>query len=226
MSLSSARPRVPSVLALAAAACCAAAAPAGAQTVYTSRAAFLAALGGGATTYTFDGLAPAPAYTAPITAVGPLTLTPGPGTGLAVFNPLFDPVYNYGTGDVLAAFRGVGAAEFVIAAPGPLYAFGIDFGQASPPNPQANYTFTLSTGFSRTLAGGAAGPAGGAKAFTTFFGVIAPVAFTSVGVSVDRGDVPVFDNLTVAAVPEPATVVLVGGGVFTLAGLARSRRRS
>lgn len=200
--------------------------PAAAQTVYASRAAFLAAIGA-AQTYDFNGVNTGPAQVVPVAGIGPLTFASDNGTNVSVYSPLFDPVYDYGTGNILA-LAGPDPQRVTITSPTPLTAFGIDFGLpdfAGPGTTNVPFTFSLNSGFSTTVFATGSGPAGGIKTFQ-FFGVVSPVAFTSVTFSVRSGafQLAQYDNLTVATVPEPTTVALVGAGVSLLLGLAARRR--
>ena len=207
---------------------------AAAQQTFTSRVAFTAAAGG-TTVYDLNAFPVPPGGTAPISGIGPLTFSSANGTRLDVFSSTFDPVYSYGTGNVLVASRASNPQTFTITSATPLFGFGIDFGM--PTNADAGlpapFTFTFDNGFTQTVGATGSGPAGGAKVFQ-FFGFLSPTAFTSVTISASTGTflAPTFDNITTSAtqvVPEPGTLLLLAGGVPVLLALAgrgaRARRR-
>lgn len=202
------------------------AAPALAQTTYTARASFLAAL---ASTETVDveGLVD-PSGFAVLGGTG-LDLTLGSLTfgTTSSFSSFFAIGPDYaggafllGSGAVLSPQVLLDANDLVVTFASGVRAFGFDFGFGDGAR-----TLTVA------LAGGATYSVtyGGTLPTPGFFGFIADAPLASVTITADN-DVAIYDNFTIGTplptnvVPEPATVALLGGGLAVV-GLAAARRR-
>jgi hypothetical protein len=211
-----------------------------AQTVFSDRAAFLAVL---VSPMTFAAPVPTPCpteeYCQPnrLFAIGPLSLT----SGAIWIKPLaLGTPYAFGWEPDGASgppgLPGPGDAPYtVLQSPVPLYALGFDYGAVllpPPPVATADFVVTLGNGetFVRTTLPGSVGsPLLGTVQYQ-FFGVISPTPFTTFeiyarsmeGVGVVNG--ARYNNVTIAAVPEPGTLGLLIGGVVMLGVAVRQRR--
>jgi hypothetical protein len=174
-------------------------------TVYTDRTAFLTAVGGAATTETFDAGA--------ITVPG-LTVDGG-SFASGRFNDRLEP--------------GVVTRLFSFAAPGGVTAFGANF-DLTPGGAGIGIAFVSTLLGGGTLAVGTEVP----RLYSgQFFGFTSAAAFTSIelvgGTQAFGVETYNLDDLTFAAaptstVPEPGTVVLLATGLVTLAGAGLRRR--
>jgi hypothetical protein len=192
-----------------------------AQSTFSSRATFLAVLGGAQVqVYDFNSVPLSPSLSDPIAGIGPLTFSSPNGTQTFVVGPGFDPVFQFGTGNVLSISRGQNPLVFTITSPTPLSAFGIDFGEPSDPCcVPVPFTFALDNGFAATALATGSGPAGGIKTFQ-FFGVSSPTPFSQVTITVNSGAFlnATFDNVTTLdIVPEPRALALLATGLPILA---------
>jgi hypothetical protein len=197
--------------------------PARADTiVFTSRAAFTAATTG-LTTINFEGIASPNSvanFSSPLTIAG-ATFSGSPTGAVSVLDSgFFSPLFQFNSGAVLGGFG------FVEVAPPPgTTAIGTDLMSTNPSG--LPFQVTLSTG-ETFLVNTPDRPARG------FFGITSDVAITSIrfvtvpGPNQSAG-IPLVDNFSygqAAAVPEPATMVLLGTGLAGIAVRARSRRKS
>ncbi|HVF43133.1 MAG TPA: PEP-CTERM sorting domain-containing protein [Pyrinomonadaceae bacterium] len=197
--------------------------PARADTiVFTSRAAFTAATTG-LTTINFEGIASPNSvanFSSPLTIAG-ATFSGSPTGAVSVLDSgFFSPLFQFNSGAVLGGF---GFVE--VALPPGTTAIGTDLMSTNPSG--LPFQVTLSTG-ETFLVNTPDRPARG------FFGITSDVAITSIrfvtvpGPNQSAG-IPLVDNFSygqAAAVPEPATMVLLGTGLAGIAVRARSRRKS
>ena len=190
-------------------------APAAAVTIYTNRAAFLAAAPGSVVT-DFEENAPGDTTFYDTSYVGTgFTITASTNV-LHTVDPAYNnALYNWGTGDVLD----LGTATGTISLSSSVRAFGFDFGYP-----------LVNAGSGRIKIGDTEYPALDQPNFN-FFGVIAgagdgPFAPTTINFSGGQG---ILDNFTVlqadiaSAAPEPATWLMLLAG-FGLVGTALRRR--
>jgi hypothetical protein len=214
-------------------------APAGAQTTYTSRVLFQAALGPG-TTETFDLLEPVDFYAPPTPgssfqlygSLGAIDYEASyPDVDSRVVNGTAGtlPAYDWGTGTVYT-FSNVSAPSnlaLFLSTGAPFTGFGFDFGVVpNTVNYSTNFFVRLirGSGPSATITGTYTGTANSLQ----FFGVIDATPFDEFELTWDT-DIPILDNITtgtnnLSVTPEPASLVLVGTGLL-LVGAAVTRRR-
>jgi hypothetical protein len=192
------------------------AAPAAAQTRYTSRADFMAALTTPATVVGFSGIAPRGRFVT-ISSLGPLTFG---GVGAAqVYSSGYDPPITIGSGDALVTWGG----PVRVTIPFPLYAVGVTAGshQFSPSSGSSAGLGIVGQGFISNEWPTGEGP-------VAFLGLVSATPFTQFSLSGSLG--VAFDDLTfatvsgVAFVPEPPTLGLLGAALGALGGLAAARR--
>lgn len=202
-----------------------AAAPARADTVvYATRAAFNAAATN-LTTITFEGIAPTNSvsnFSSPLTLQG-ATFSGSPAGQVSVVDSgFFAPLFQFNSGAVLSGF------SFVeVALPAGITSIGTDLMSTNPDG--LSFQVVLSTG-ETFVVNTPLRPERG------FFGVTTDVAIASIrfmtvpGPSQSNG-IPLIDNFSfgqaqAAAVPEPATVLLLGTGLAGIATRARRRRKA
>jgi hypothetical protein len=111
----------------------------------------------------------------------------------------------------------------VIGFSNPLTAIGLNFAIDAQAGSLMLQAFNGGTLVGSTTQAGAVPPGHGFAEGFAFFSPIAPAVFDRVRLTTTTTNFAV-DNITVAAVPEPATLWLVGSGVLA-AGLARRERR-
>jgi hypothetical protein len=199
--------------------------PARADTiVFTTRAAFTAATSS-LTTVDFEGIAPTNSvanFSSPLTIAGATFSGSAAGSVSVVDSGFFAPLFQFNSGAVLSGFAFVD-----VTLPAGTTAIGTDLMSTNPDG--LPFMVTLSNGES-FIVNTPNRPARG------FFGITSDVAITSIhfvtmpGPNQSSG-LPLIDNFSFgqaapAAVPEPATMVLLGTGLAGIAVRARSRRKS
>lgn len=209
--------------AFAAVAC--AAAPARADTVvYATRAAFTAAATN-LTTITFEGIASTNSvanFSSPLTIQGATFSGSATGMVSVVDSGFFAPLFQFNSGAVLSGF------SFVeVTLPAGITAIGTDLMSTNPDG--LPFQVVLSTG-ETFVVNTPLRPGRG------FFGITTDVAIASIRFMTMPGPtqssgIPLLDNFSFgqaqpAAVPEPATLLLLGTGLAGIATRARRRRRA
>lgn len=199
--------------------------PARADTiVFTSRAAFTAATTG-LTTIDFEGIASPNSvanFSSPLTIAGATFSGSSTGAVSVVDSGFFAPLFQFNSGASLSGF-----AFVEVTLPAGTTAIGTDLMSTNPDG--LPFQVTLSNG-ETFIVNTPNRPARG------FFGITSDVAITSIrfvtmpGPNQSAG-IPLVDNFSYgqaapAAVPEPATMVLLGTGLVGIAVRARGRRKS
>lgn len=199
------------------------AAPVAAQTAYTSRASFLAALSS-SSVVDFAGIAPANFFAdvgIPYT-IGGLTLNTANDPNLTQFLVIdggyAGGAFSLGSGATFSPQIFGGVNDLLVTTAGGFWAFGFDYGGPTgtsfavsldgTPFQTVTYSQTLPT--------------------AQFFGFISATPVTTVSIRAST-DTPIYDNLTtgtpsVATAPEPLTTALLGTGLLLVGGIARRRR--
>jgi hypothetical protein len=212
------------------------------QVVFSDPISFFAAIGGPSTTYTAPPTPCEPGTVAPSCpridqrqfAIGPLALVSGAlwdkPTGFG-FEPdaLSDPPGSPLPGPPYANFA-------TFESPTPLNALGLFYGApvAIGPPPifgPATFSFRLDNGpsFTRTTPITTPGGLPAGTMSSEFFGVISPTPFTRFTIEVNpvfglpSSNNAAYNRVTIAAIPEPGTLALLGGGLLAL-GVAALRR--
>lgn len=197
--------------------------PARADTiVFTTRTAFEAAAAG-LTNIDFEGIAPTNSvanFSSPLTIAGATFSGTAAGAVSVVDSGFFAPLFQFNSGAVLSGFAFVD-----VTLPAGVTAIGTDLMSTNPDG--LPFQVTLSNGES-FLVNTPLRPERG------FFGITTDVAITSIrfvtvpGPNQSAG-IPLIDNFSygqAAAIPEPATMMLLGTGLIGIAVRARSRRKS
>jgi hypothetical protein len=208
-----------------------------ADTVYTSQAAWNAAVSG-ATTINFEGIANAsctPATrpvcgfvgyggTPPSTSVGGVTFGVGPASPSGLLFVIGDSYYGYGFATLSSQDPGTGSKptnDLLVTLPSPVTALAFDY-LVDP----GTVTITLSDGVVQTQTA-ASTPT------TLFFGITDPGGFTSVDLtepfssaaeSINMKDFS-YATANPATVPEPSSLLFSSVVVVGMIGLVRRRRQ-
>ncbi len=184
-----------------------------AHIVFTDRASFDLATGGGLAFESFE----APQSGATVNYLG-LSVTESAGTNFithTAINSFFTGATSDGANSIWYDDNGSSLATFLFDAP--INAFGIDIAAA------AAGTMTYSGGAGGTFAIGSANT-------PTFFGFIAPTAFTSVTFDMSGGPEVGFDALSfgtaMGAIPEPTTWAMLIFGFGAIGGAMRKKRKT
>jgi hypothetical protein len=193
-----------------------------AQVAYTNRSAFQAALSS-FTTEGFEGIAPPGTFvdffSGPLVA-GPFTIsTTNCCSDILVIDDAYaGGAFSLGSGATLSPQIFGGTNDIDVSAAGGIQAFGFDYGVSGAPT---TFSLFLDGVFFQSFSYGSTLPT------PEFFGFVSNTTYSTVTIRADN-DVAIYDNFTVgtpmSAVPEPATVALLGFGVLALGGIARRRR--
>lgn len=199
------------------------AAPARADTVvYTTRALFNAAATN-LTTITFEGIASTNSvanFSSPLTLQGATFSGSPTGQVSVVDSGFFAPLFQFNSGAVLSGFAFVD-----VTLPAGITAIGTDLMSTNPDG--LPFQVVLSTG-ETFVVNTPLRPGRGFFGITTDV-AIASIRFLTVPGQNQSSGIPLIDNFSfgqaqTAAVPEPATVLLLGTGLAGLATRARRRR--
>jgi hypothetical protein len=199
--------------------------PARADTVvFTTRALFNAAATG-LTTIDFEGIAPDNSvanFATPLTLQGATFSGSPTGMVSVVDDGFFAPLFQFNSGAVLSGF------SFVeVTLPAGITAIGTDLMSTNPDGRPFQVvlangeTFVVNTPLR---------PGRGFFGITTDV-AIASIRFTTIASQTQPGGIPLIDNFSfgqragAAAVPEPATILLLGTGLAGIATRARRRRK-
>ncbi|HEX7313517.1 MAG TPA: PEP-CTERM sorting domain-containing protein [Pyrinomonadaceae bacterium] len=200
------------------------AAPARADTVvYATRTAFNGAATN-LTTITFEGIAPTNSvanFSSPLTLQGVTFSGSAAGQVSVVDSGFFAPLFQFNSGAVLSGF------SFVeVTLPAGITAIGTDLMSTNPDG--LSFQVVLATG-ETFVVNTPLRPERG------FFGITTDVAIASIRFMTIPGangsGIPLLDNFSfgqaqAAAVPEPATILLLGTGLAGIATRARRRRKA
>ena len=182
-------------------------------TLFTNRAAFIAA-SSNLQNITFEGIAPPGNVSPPLASLTLLgvTFSDSPGNVFVVDSAFFAPTFAFGSGASLNGGTGITAVL-----PAGITALGSDVMTALGNGP---FQIVLSTGDTFLVPTGSNG-------VRNFAGFISDIPISSIRFNRTAGT-PLFDNFVfgqaVAAVPEPRTLVLMGTGLAALAIRARKKQ--
>jgi hypothetical protein len=199
-----------------------ASAPARADTVvYTTRVLFEGAATN-LTTITFEGIAPTNSvanFSSPLTIQGATFSGSPTGMVSVVDSGFFAPLFQFNSGAVLSGF------SFVeVTLPAGITAIGTDLMSTNPDG--LAFQVVLATG-ETFVVNTPLRPERGFFGITTDV-AIASIRFTAIPGANQSSGIPLLDNFSfgqAAAVPEPATLLLLGTGLVGIATRARRRRK-